>query len=323
MTCIFVIYHVMIPGNSVSAFDASFYTWIKTFNEQLATVALSYFFGVTGYLLFRNMNKESLVRKIRTRVVTLLVPYIIWQALILGIFYLTGRYRTVDTLVYYLKATFLFKSYPPDIPLWYVYAVFAWVLLSPILLLLLKNKNVGFVILMAAFVGIYLVSTKEACSSFYHYGLVALILKYSFAYLLGAFFGLHFPDPHDLESLKYIAFTLLFGFVVSSTALSEFRTSFIIAVIPILLIRFFPEKLCKERKIYKTSFLIFAIHYPLYQYSLDLIKKMDLSSVPVSVINILLRILFLLVVILLAYLIYSLLSRFAPKVLGFITGGRA
>ena len=323
MTCIFVIYHVMIPANSVSEFDSSFYNWIKNFNEQLATIALSYFFGVTGYLLFKNMTKETIFRKLKTRVITLLVPYIFWQALVLGIFYLTGRYKTVDILIYYLKATFLFSSYPPDIPLWYVYAVFAWALLSPLLLLLLKNKNIGFFILMAAFVGIYFVSTNEACSSFYHYGMVSMILKYSFAYLIGAFFGLHFPDPKDLDSLKYIAFTIIFGFAISSTSLSELRTSFIIATIPILLIRFFPEKLCKERKIYNTSFIIFAIHYPMYQYFLELYKNINLSGVPASTINIIVRILFLFVVILISYLIYALLSRFAPKFLKLITGGRA
>ena len=321
-TCIFVIYHVVITVKPVNEFDSTLFTWMKTLNEQLATIALSYFFCVTGYLLFKNMNQKTIARKIGSRFLTLLVPYIFWQALVLGIFYLTGRYKTVSILIYYLKATFLFNGYPPDIPLWYVYAVFAWALLSPIILLLLKNKNIGFIVLMAAFIGIHFITTSKACSTFYQYGIIKLVLKYSYAYLMGAYFGLHFPDPKDLESLKYIAFTILLGFALSSYTLSEFRESFLIAAMPILLIRFFPDKLCKDRKIYKTSFIIFSIHYPIYQYLRDYLKTQDLSAYSASGFNIVIRILFLIGVIAISYLLYLLLSKFAPIVLKVMTGGR-
>ena len=231
LTCIFVVYHVVIPGDGISSFDTDLNNWMKTLNEQLATVALSYFFGVTGFLLFKNMTKKSMLRKIKTRFMTLFVPYIFWQFLFLGIFYLTGRFRTWEVFVYYIKRMFLFAGYPPDIPLWYVYTVFVWALLSPLILLLLKNKNVGFVVLMASFIAIHLVMTNEAFRAFSGYGIVSLTLKYAFAYLMGAYYGLHFPDNRDLDSVKYIAFTLQFGFAISSASLNDLRTSFIIASI--------------------------------------------------------------------------------------------
>ena len=323
MTCVFVIYHVMIPLQSLSDLDLAIYKWTNTLNEQLATIALSYFFAITGFLLFRNLSKSTILRKIKSRVMTLLVPYLFWEFLVLGIYYLTGRFRSMDIFTFYLKSMFLFGGFPPNIPLWYIYTVFALTLLTPILLLLLKNKVVGFITVMVSFFAVQFVTTNEACSAFASYGIVPVAIKYIPSFLLGAYFGLHFPKPDDLESLKVIAFVLVFGVLLSSKDLVDLRTSLILASIPMLLIRFFPARLCKERKIYNVSFILYAIHYPIYQYILDLIKSLQPTGFSVSAVNIIFRAVFLPAMIGLSYLLYKLLSRFTPKLLKLITGSRA
>ena len=322
-TCLLVLYHVNISTPAVSEPDRIIKSWIVSMNGRTAEIALSYFFGVTGFLLFYNMTTiKSCFIKIKKRIFSLFVPYLFWQFLFVGVFYLTHRYTTGEDFINCLGKMFLFKGYPPDIPLWYVYTVFVWAFLSPLFWLIFKNKKIGFASLIVLFAALYFVMTAEVCAPFAKHGIVWLALKYSFAYLAGAFYGLHFPDAKDRDSLKYIALALLICFAISAMWFDDIKTSVLMAAFPILLLKFFPERLCKDRKIYKISFIMLAIHYPLYQYLADAVKKLNFAVTPASLVNIMFRVTFLAAIIGLSYLIYSLLSRFAPIVLKIITGGR-
>lgn len=82
MTCGIVLYHcgpspaVPSVGLDQVCFDA-----ISNFFTNTATLAMSYFFAVTGYLLFLNLSLRGWAGKVKRRTFSLLVPYLAWQCL--------------------------------------------------------------------------------------------------------------------------------------------------------------------------------------------------------------------------------------------------
>lgn len=49
--------------------------------DGFCAVAMSYFFTVTGFLLFNNLSSRTYARKIKSRIRTLLMPYLCWEIL--------------------------------------------------------------------------------------------------------------------------------------------------------------------------------------------------------------------------------------------------
>ena len=47
--------------------------------NQIGILAMSYFFTVTGFLLFSGLSYGKISSKIRKRVKTLLIPYLVWE----------------------------------------------------------------------------------------------------------------------------------------------------------------------------------------------------------------------------------------------------
>lgn len=322
--CVIVLYHADYIIEAVSDADLAINNFMLTLNGRLAEIALSYFFGVTGFLLFRNMSSlKSCLEKMKRRVSSLLLPYLFWQLLTVVLFLLTRRYRTRAALVGCLKAIFLLQNYPPDIPLWYLYTVFLWTLLSPLLFLLLKNRRLGFALLLLMDIGLFFLMNDPRCKSVSGCGIVWLTLRYTFPYLSGAFYGLHFPDPRDRDSLKYIGFSLIFAYALSSLSLRDFKISVLLAAFPILILKYFPERLCRDKKLYHCSFILMAIHYPIYQLILDQIEGVKITGIPASLVSTLFRFAFLIGTTALSYGILVLLSRFTPRFCKLITGGRA
>lgn len=80
MTCGIVLYHcgpspaVPSVGLDHVCFDA-----ISNFFTNTATLAMSYFFAVTGYLLFLNLSLRGWACKVKRRTFSLLVPYLAWR----------------------------------------------------------------------------------------------------------------------------------------------------------------------------------------------------------------------------------------------------
>lgn len=132
MTCGIVLYHcgpspaVPSVGLDQVCFDA-----ISNFFTNTATLAMSYFFAVTGYLLFLNLSLRGWAGKVKRRTFSLLVPYLAWQCLTFAVNLLHHEAMTKRE---FLKTTFLLDQWPPDGALWYLYAVFLLALLATICL---------------------------------------------------------------------------------------------------------------------------------------------------------------------------------------------
>lgn len=96
-------------------------------SQTLVKVAMPAFFVMSGYLFFANVeqfNKEIYSQKIRRRIKTLLIPYIIWNLL------MAVKLKTFSLNTFWL---------PANMPLWFLRDLMIVSLLTPILYIGIKK----------------------------------------------------------------------------------------------------------------------------------------------------------------------------------------
>ena len=117
------------------------------FRKALPLFAVPLFFIILGATFFRDYNSSDYLKKIKNRIRTLAVPYLIWNILcmIFSIIisntfisnYLIGRQKFVFTAENVLLSVFHYKC---NGPFWFVFALMLYVLLTPLIQILIKNK---------------------------------------------------------------------------------------------------------------------------------------------------------------------------------------
>ncbi len=265
--------------------------------NQIGILAMSYFFTVTGFLLFSGLSYGKIPSKIKKRVKTLLIPYIVWELIATCYYVALGRVFSFGTWV---STVFLFNTWPPDGALWYVYTIF-----------------------ISFFACYFFCNTSNAViSSIVSYGYLGNVLVYLPAYILGAYIGLHFDNKTSMVAL--CVSLLLVGFIFS--AYMGDSIEFVLAkCLPSLVILLFSLPVIKgESTVYKVTFLVYALHQPLLG-TLGSAIRNCVSYIPsMAVANISFRVLYCLVVFGLAIALYYFLKKMnAPFVTSLLTGGRA
>lgn len=330
MTCVIAVYHCFFYGESVNSFDLRFNEAVDLTAEKIAFVAMCWFFSVSGFLLFRNLTFKNFGDKLGRRAYSLLLPYFIWQFGIEAVSIIMSALRhnlpdLKEELSYFVGSVFLMKEWPPDGALWYLYALFWLTLLSPLLLLLFKNKKLGWCAVIALTVLIYRLNYADnfITQTVFSYGYLRNIISYFPAFLIGAFMG-HFSESSDgTDKLKYIISLLLVS-VIFESLYSGIIMNSLIKILPMLLLYFMPlADVFRERKIYCLSFLIYAAHKPLLYVKKFLMPVLSDILPYAFLANIMLRIVFLAIVIAAAALIHFALRKLSPKLLKAVTGGRA
>ena len=254
---------------------------------------------------------------------SLLIPYLIWQALVLIKDLCIGRrYEILDVLL----RTFGLELWPLNGPLWYVYVVFLLaLLLSPVLLLMFSSKRSAWISTFAMLILIrFLKQTSiEPVRIVVSYGLFSRILTYLPAYMIGAYYGRFYEKNRMPESMVYSLAVVLFAYLLDFK-ISGFFTDMVVMTLPMVLIFIFPSipKL-ENRKIYDYTFLIYALHHP---FIVDLKGFIDEGlawiPIPVTILNIFEHMLILAASVLLAAGLSKLLEKLSPKILAVLTGGR-
>ena len=316
-------YHMgRIGGN-----NSSYGNWDIILNSELNYIfdamgyfVISYFFAVTGFLLFYNLTYKSYTEKIKRRFFSLLIPYILWQIIPAVIGVLRGQYTF--KLSDFLLSSFGMVRYPLNGPLWFVYAIFIMSLFSPILLFLFKNRKVGWCLILCITVFIQANGYEHIPDSKY---LFPNIVYYLPSYLVGAFCGMFIKDIKFIGLSKYILSICLLAFLLAGL-LPTFLGSIIIKTMPFVLVFLFPftGKL-KDKEIYNLTFLIYAFHgiLPYRSISNDIVHKFFKMHMPISILNITERVTGLLLVAMVSALVYTITKKYAPKILAILSGGRS
>lgn len=159
----------MVPFDSPAVrlstdIDAIYVFVSEMMSHNLARVAVPCYFLISGYFFFKSSQKwdwNLLQTKLKKKVRTLLIPYVVWNALL--IFAIVVKSSTFDWLGFgkdegfvLLKSTSLYDWFwcmPINFPLWYMRDLLVMVFISPLFYLLFKYTKVyGLLVL----VGIYL-----------------------------------------------------------------------------------------------------------------------------------------------------------------------
>lgn len=323
MTCEMAVYHVGSPGNPINAFDGKWNTFIGSVFDTLAVLVMSYFFTVTGYLLFRNLNFTNYVIKIKKRLYSLLLPYCAWQCVIMlkEIIFRGGA----NHISKYLSCMFLFQKWPPNGALWYLYAVFVLALFSPIFLIIFKNRKIGLVVCLIILVALNHLgfSSNSMIVAFRSYGYIGNIFSYFPSYVVGAYCGMHSEELSAEEQLRNVL-AVVFVALVFDGLYSGFLYGIIIRMLPMFLLYLFPVPSCmSDRSIYKLTFLIYAVHMPIISDIAIPVRNFISQITPYAYIsNLGTRMICLSIDCILAAILYTGLKRFSPKMLGVLTGGR-
>ena len=133
--------------------EIGFSMWFQDFfGSKIPSVAVPFFFVVSGYLLINSMESQggSYYIQLKKRVRTLLVPYLFWclvfglqanlSALLSNLLYHYSLMRHIDLNPIHIFG--LDFTMNPPLPLWFLRALMLYVIVSPFLLWVAHRKYV-------------------------------------------------------------------------------------------------------------------------------------------------------------------------------------
>lgn len=314
-------------GNTISVINEH----VKIlFKYPLPMIAVPLFFILSGMLFFRNYNNTMYFDKLKARLKTLFIPFVIWN--IIWMFfeiitsysfissYFIGREKFIITLANILDAIF---HYGCNGPFWFIFELMFFVIITPLINIIIKNKYIGFITILALCI---LLRYNIGLPSPLFYSPEAIIY-----YLLGGIIGKHYFEKFSKKSsLKHraiatLCFILCFVLRYICT-LFEYKLDPTIHISFIIIyalsfwigIDWFIDKL-KLHNFYSYSFVVYATHINLSAIISKLLflilPKTEYFAIP----NFLLTFVITLIII---NITCSALKRFVPKIYSMLTGSR-
>lgn len=329
MSCIIVLYHASTLGDPIIHIDTCIDLYINDALEDLSYVAMSFFFFMSGFLLFKNINFKNYLEKIHKRIFTLLIPYLLWQ-LIFTIIRLDVLKQSRQS-INFLKTVFLFEQWPPDGPLWYLYAIFLMAVLSPILILIYKNRRFGqvFILIIMLFSN-YSLATGPLANGNLSNTVIPNIIEYLPSYIMGTYFGFFHYRSMKLRDLSTITILLVLSMIfnddgsLANTALEGILKRTTLNIIPMLLVYTLPEiKKLDQLLQVKFTFIMYAIHPVFVALIVPIVYNWILNRFGLYFLaNITSCALVLTVSMATSLLLHKLGTKYVPKALNILTGGR-
>ncbi|AWG23046.1 hypothetical protein FFWV33_16705 [Flavobacterium faecale] len=321
--------------NQLNSINSQVNHFIQNFISQgINRVAVPLFFFISSILYFYkfDLSLSTYRKKVQRRVVTLLIPYIVWSLigiflyLILQVNPLTSRYFSDNNqlIVNYSLIKILDTIFIDPIPfqLWFIRDLFILVLVSPVIELLNKySKGYWLIILFIAWLyPLSIIIVKTGSLLFFSFG--AFIVKNRFELLLKKVpFRLVF-----ISSIIWILFNILYAINYlhhSNYIFAMINKIFIIiGVFSIWSIYDYIRNknlLTLSDSILKTTFFLFVMHEPF----LTFLRKLMLVLVGKNEIQ-LLMIYFLsaITVIITSICVGLLFKKYLKKIYFILTGGR-
>lgn len=187
---------------------------VNIFAEVIGGVAVPFFFMLSGYWLFRFDITDSsvtsvLLSKIKKKGKTLILPYLLWNAFGMA-FYMVITHipfaasmmnngKVIEiTISNIVEGAFLHKYY---FTFWYLQDLIILTALSPLLLIVLKNRCVGIALMLVSFL------TNAASID-----LIIVRTSSWMFFMLGAYISIYARDYFEIDKSNAIVY--LFGFTL-------------------------------------------------------------------------------------------------------------
>ncbi len=323
--------HCYTSTSSITSGHDSYFCITYSFSLWIGETAVPAYFYISGLLLF--YSKKNYLQKLKSRIKTLLVPYLFFNGIILFGYLclmflgkpvlILGKDLQDYSIIDYVRAFWdrgvwsNGNGAPVLCPFWYIRNLMIMVLLSPIFFVILKYTRLLFPLI----VGLLWINAHDSA-----YTLQSLTM-----FSLGAFFPISGRNPIDLFykcRVLFIGifvllaiFDILHLYIPIPLALPIHRLSLIANTFWLICMC---GELLYRNHLYssllsKSSFFIFSIHYPLTIALRPIFER--LNGFP-DVVLVVIYFVSVLCITLVCLFIYMLLNYLMPKLLKVITGNR-
>ena len=143
------------------------------------------------------------------------------------------------------------------------------------------------------------------------------------AYCLGLYLGRFYKEFENKET--FVKYVIVFSFIslFVNIGISDYFYKVVAEMLPIMAVYYLPNiPRLNNRRIYKLTFIIYAIHQPVLRYCSVYFKELYLHFLHVSFNNLFIRFLILIYIIFVAMVIYKVSNKISPKFTKILTGGR-
>lgn len=318
---------VQIPGEHVTYFKA-----VYPLALWLGETGVPGYFFISGFLYF--LSRKTYLEKIKTRFFSLLIPYILWNALLssgyLAVYALgypqdinsknMADYMLADYLrLFWDRGSFDNGNFVPLLcPLWYIRNLLIMSILSPLFYYIIKYLREFFLL----FIAIWWLTTYNN----------AFIPQTILFFCLGAYFSILNINP--LESIiknksLFITLFVLFAvgdiithIVISTPVNLQIHRLALIFNIPafLMLADYCVQNGYSNELLPNSAFIVFCVHYPIVVILRKLcIRQFSNAS---DITHIMLYFLCVIISTLLSLGIYILLDKYLPNVKRVLSGNR-
>lgn len=314
-------------GTLISVVNEKF---VYTARDTIGRMAVPMFFILSGITFFKGYDNKKYVKKIKSRVYTLVIPYVLWNTIWM-IFeavcsysflsqYFVGREPFVLSASNIIKGIF-FHGY--NGPFWFVFNLIVFSLAAPLIYCLIRNKYIGIVsVALLTVLGCFGIRIPSEVffdpTSIVFYMIGAIIGKH--------YFGFTIKEPKKV--VKYGAVVFFVAYLIFSAVfysqIVKLRFMFNVVFFTLTAVAMwnitdlFFEKL-KPRKIYTRSFAIYAIHVNIVAIFVKLIVILLPKGEWMVIPNFILSALLTLVTI---NIICCFMEKFLPKPYAILMGNR-
>jgi surface polysaccharide O-acyltransferase-like enzyme len=318
-----------IPNRTSGSASALTYV-INMISYGVAGIAVPLFFFISGFLYFKDgpLTSSSHARKVRSRLTTLVVPFLFWNVAVLCL-YLVGRYipqtapffrdeAATTSLIEFVKALFGIGRDPIAYQFWFIRNLMILVLCAPLINIAIRIAGLVF---LAGIALIWVFTTSWPARP-----TAESLLFFS----TGAYLAFNRINPFKLDRFALILVIASIMLFALSAALRPLEIGFLVGKTGIVLglpaalglsgVLLTSRSSQALTTLAAASFFVFALHEPLLTvFRKVLLKVLPLTTDAVAAIYFLLP----LAIAALSVAAFFLLKAVAPKFTGAITGGRA
>ena len=326
---------ILLHCYSVQRLEGSHETYFKAlypFSLWLGETGVPGFFFISGFLFF--LSKKTYLQKLKTRVHTLLIPYLLWNLMLLILYLIAwaigypqdindkslADYTFLDYLrLFWDRGSFDNGNFVPLLcPLWYIRNLLIMSILSPILYYIIRYAREVFLLAISFW---WMMS--------YHNAFIPQTILF---FSLGAYFSIFDMNPLQMVQKRKKLFFILFAFfaifdIVSHTAyntpvnLQIHRLSLIFNIPALLILADWSiQRGYNSRLLPNAAFIVFCVHYPIVV-AVRKICIVQFADVP-DPIHILLYFICIIIATLISIGIYLLMDRFLPNTKRILSGNR-
>ena len=330
-----IFFIILLHCYSVVRLEGSHGVYFRTvypFALWIGETGVPGFFFISGYLFF--LSKKSYKQKLETRFHTLLIPYLLWNGLLLALYmisYIVGHpqdinhrniadFGIIDYIrLFWDRGTYDNGNFVPILcPFWYIRNLLIMSILSPFFYYLIKYVRVLFLFVIVTW---WLLT--------YHNAFISQTILF---FCIGAYFSIWSIDPLEFIMKNKSIFLTLFvifaiGDIVSHIAvgaalnLQIHRLSLIFNIPALFLLADYCIQYGYSNNLLpNAAFIVFCVHYPI----VVILRKFCIAqfSNASDVVHIMLYFLCVIISTLLSLGLYILMNRFIPNIKNILSGNR-